>query len=609
MCVVILVCLAVESLSVSSLSPARVRDAVGVALLLRLPADPRCGHPTQSLAALVQGRDLGPEGCPGELVRGEWSAAVLGRVARDPRQPVAVRSDALEALLLAPRLLGNQAQGLPEALLSAPPSAPAMRRAAFDRIAASPEGAEWVERGRAIGVHGLGDRAAVRQFALGEPDVTEAAARALGATPPERLDPLLLADVFAGLGITPADLFKGVERHAAGQRPRGVLSTWDAAFWRHDCAQGCVPLLLDILAIEMRLRGEEPGEPQPVAPGADAAIDVMYAGSGERGDHVREELAAAAGWVRRVPAGRRAARLVSAVLHPGGAAPSPAELLAEEGDLHAVLLRAGGAPGTTALVARDLGLATGVPVKGWTRAVGVGLQVGGQILVLDRCAAPARVSSVGADWEPVPDLGFEALALVEGAAAALRDGEVGAARAAVDAARRSWAGAPGVDAVDAAVRAAGGSALEPPLLGPPPTPGPATRFVSRTAHPGGRAGRGAETDPRALARAALEEQVDQLVSVAHEPGALVRAAWWAAWADDGDLARRLLARRGMPSAEDAELWASAAVRIGEPGDRAPEVQARRGGCPRSMGAEPPPALFARAAAPARARSDVEGAPP
>jgi hypothetical protein len=543
----------------------RACERAALAVLERIPADPRCGHAVGELAALTQDMPLGPAACPAELVTGPRTAAIVERIVRDPRRSVEVRATALGALVGA----GVASPGLLEALITTPPVSPAMRRAAFRAVVSTPAGAAWAERGRDTAIHGLRDLAAGARFALGEPGATAEVVRALHATAPDRIDPALLAEVYAGLGTTPERIAEGVRRHAAGQMPLGFPPEWGDAFWRHGEEEGGVPLLLDLLAIEASRRGEEAAPPQPAVPAADTALDAIFVADGERGDHAREELGAVARWIGRVSEAQRVARLVAAVLNPDAEPLTAADAFAEAGDPHAVLVRGGGTPGATALVVEDLALATRVPVTLWVTDAGVGVQVGGHLYAVEGCAAAHPVDAPAADWREVPRGGVGALALTEAAARALREGDVESAREQIAAARTAWPTAREVDGVEAAILAAGTSAaLEPSASArsaggratgsraPPPVPvptfrdglvgfaGPDSLFVSRPpVATGGRKRRGApvtSAELRPARRAATLALARRIRGLAPDPADLARAAWWAAHAGDSELARYLL---------------------------------------------------------------------
>lgn len=546
--------------------------ATTLRVLASFPSDPRCGHPIGQLATLARGEGLPEEECLADLANTPFVRPLLVRLAKDARQPMPVRSSALAALTAG----GIAPAGLLEAFVVAPNPPPALRRAAWEVAARGPDDVAWLERADDVAVHGLYDRAAARRYAAGEPGAALDAARALAAAPRGAPDPVVLRDVYAGLGLEPAALAEGVRRHAEGQSPLGMPHEWASAFWRHGCEDACVPLLLELLAIEADRGGEEGEASAPPVPGADAALDALY-GDGERADHVREELAVVAAWIARGAESRRAERLVGAVLHPGAAAPDAAESLLEAGDPHAVLVRGGGTPGATALVAADLALATGVPLSAWVTDTGVALLVGGRMHRVDACSAAVEAGTAPAGtadpaWREVPATGLEALALVEGAARALREGDPEAAQGQVEAARRAWADAPGLGGVAAAVLAAGGAdaGLVPTAGGPggaaagaagapagagAPSgasawpeelvgvPGPGALFVSRPPWPPPRRGRRAAPAPaelRPVVRAALLDRLAQIRALTGDPEELVRAAWWAAHAGDAELARRLL---------------------------------------------------------------------
>ncbi|MES2642046.1 MAG: hypothetical protein V4850_21355 [Myxococcota bacterium] len=527
--------------------------ATTLRVLEMFPADPRCGHPLGQLAALAQGQGLPDEACLAELATTPFVRPLLVRLTKDAAQPMPVRSTALAALTG-----GRTAPlGLLESFVVAPPAPPALRRAAWEVATRGPDDQVWVDRGAGVAVHGLYDRAAARRFAEGEPGLALAAARALAASPRGAPDPVVLHDVYAGLGTDPAALAEGVRRHAAGQMPLGLPREWADAFWRHGCEDACVPLLLDLLAAEADRGGEEAARSAPAVPGADAAIDALYA-DGERADHVREELGAVAAWIARGSERRRAERLVAAVLHPAADAPDAAASLIEAGDLHAVLVRGGGTPGATVLVAADLALATRVPLSAWVTDTGVALLVGGTIHRVDACAAATTVSASDPGWRGVSAAAIEALALVEGAARALREGDLEAAHGQVEAARRAWADAPGLGGVAAAVLAAGGAPFSgaapdardgaptpalTPVLTPVLAPAPAATFVSRPTWPPPTRGRRAPAplaDERPAIRAALLARFEQIRALTADPEDLVRAAWWAAHTGDAELARLLL---------------------------------------------------------------------
>ncbi|MFN7146989.1 MAG: hypothetical protein ACK4YP_24665, partial [Myxococcota bacterium] len=146
--------------------------------LEHLPADNACGNTLGQLATLAQGGALGPEACRPELAETRFSAHLLARIARDPARPVQARASALAALLAA----HTGPPGLATALVAAPTTSPEMRRAAFAATAGAPDEAAWAERGAAVAVHGLYDRALARLFAAGEPGVTEAVRAVLAAS-------------------------------------------------------------------------------------------------------------------------------------------------------------------------------------------------------------------------------------------------------------------------------------------------------------------------------------------------------------------------------------------------------------------------------------------
>ncbi|MDP2308298.1 MAG: hypothetical protein Q8P18_19925 [Pseudomonadota bacterium] len=596
--------------------------AATLKLLAWAPADPRCGHPVGQLATLARGDGLPDEGCLGELATNRLARPLLVRLAKDSRQPMPVRSSALAALTAS----GTGPRGLLESFVFAPNPPPALRRAAWDVALrgrdepgldqAGLDEPGWVERGKAVAVHGLYDRAAAARYAAGEPGTALDAARALAASPRGAPDPAVLRDVYRGLGITHEQLAEGVRRHAAGQMPLGLPPEWADAFWRHGCEEACVPLLLDLLAAEADRGSEEAALSAPAVPGADAAIDALYA-DGERADHVREELAAVAGWIGRGGEARRAARLVAAVLHPAALAQDAAESLAEAGDPHAVLVRGGGTPGATALVAADLALATGVPLAAWVTDTGVALLVGGGLHRVDACAAATPLGAPDDSWRPVPATGIEALALVEGAARALREGDPEAASGQLEAARRAWADAPGLRGVAAAVIASGlpdtgGAGAAPPAgagltesavapAGLAGAPAPGVTFVSRPAWPPPRRGRrlvAPPADPRPAARAALVARLEQIRGLTTDPEELVRAAWWAAHAGDPELARRLLEAplhealvnealvKEAPSALARVLRGAVARGVGEPA-APPAAPDATPPCSAPFGADPP----------------------
>ncbi len=603
----------------SALLPPPGRNAAErglLALLEHLPADTRCGASVGRLAALAQGGWLPVDDCLPELAASPLRASLLAELARDPNRPVGARFSALSALLRA----HAGPPGLADALIGAPRTSPAMRRAAFS-AAVDEVGAPWAERGLAVAVHGLNDRGLAGLFALGEQAQALELAQALGASRWQAVDPAVLADVYEGLGTDRPTLEEAVVRHRRGQAPLGLPSAWWPAFWRHGCEEGCVPLLRALLAIEARAQGEGPdrgeasGEAPPTRPGADVALDVLYAEAGPSGDHVRRELAAVEGWIGQVSESRRTARLVAAVLHAEATPADPVAASVEWGDPHAVLTRGAGSPGATALVAADLALGAGVPLEAWVGDRGVALQVGGRAYAVEPCSAARVLPGWEDDWREVPLGGIDALALVEGAAQALLTGDFGAARSRIDAARASWPDAPGLGAVEAAALAFEGPpptvpvapavigrrgrrapavvAPEPPLVqvdGIVGIQAPESLLVSRPRLPARRGRRGEPApspDLRVEARAALRALRDRVLALAPEPADRVRAAWWAAAGGEPELARALWVAAGDPTGLPADLLVlrnAVARALGEPGTVPPE----EGGAARSAPARPEP---------------------
>lgn len=572
-------------LAAAVLEPPRI-GATTLLVLAQFTPDPRCGHPLGQLATLARGEGLPDEPCLAELATAPFVRPLLVRLVRDGSKPMPVRSTALAALTAGQRAPA----GLLESLVVAPSSPPALRRAAWDVATRGPDQTAWVERASSVAVHGLYDRAAARLYAEGA-GTALGAARALAARPSGAPDLRVLRDVYTGLGIQPEQLAEGVRRHAVGQMPLKMPRDWANAFWRHGCEDQCVPLVLELLAIEAQRGGEEASPGAAAAPHADAAIAVLYA-DGERADHVREELAVVARWITRGDEVRRADRLVAAVLHPGAAATTPAEALAEAGDPHAVLVRGAGTPGATALVAAELAHAARVPLAAWLTETGVALRVGTRgaselLHRVDPCSAVSTASVLDPRWRAVPEDGIEALALVEGAARALREGNLEAARRGVDAAGAAWAAAPGLGGVTAAVLAmetapiaasaeeradtaaqtlADAAAIWPEaVVG---VPGPGALFVSRPAWPPPKRGHRpvAAFDLRPAARGAVLERLAEIRALTEDPEDRVRAAWWAAHAGDSELARRLLVMptEGVRSALATVLWKAVARAVGEP---------------------------------------------
>ncbi len=563
-----------------------------LAVAERAPADPACAGRLGQLAALLGGVPLAEGPCDTPLAGSPLYAGALAHAVRDKDRALPVREAALRAL-------GSAAPpGLTQALVLGPATPPDLRRSAI-RVAmdaAAEAGArtaaDWVDRGGAAALHGLYDRALARRFADAEPDTTWAIWRALGASSPAAVDPAVRADAYVGLGIDAEELERGAARHAAGQLPLGLPTDWWPVFWWAGCTPDCMPLLRGVLAVEARRRGEaDPAAPATV-PGADAALDVLYAEDGATADHIREELAAVAAWLGAVSESRRAARLVGAVLHPRATPLDAVTASHEAGDPHAVLARGAGSPGATALVATDLALAARVPAAVWVTPAGVAVQVGGRVVEVETCEVPRAATRLPA-WREVPLGGVDALAFVEGAARSLRRGDVAGARRAIDAARTAWPDAPGLGPVDAAVLAREGAptaadatataGLPAPVAEPvrrrsrrraaaPPTPPAApgvapvlvggllglpagdALLVSRPFVPSGR--RGAPSPPRdgrVDARARLVAHVARVVALAPDAADRIRAAWWAAAGGHRDLARALLLEAGDPGALPSTL--------------------------------------------------------
>jgi hypothetical protein len=545
---------------------ARRVDSIVISVAERLTPAP-CGGGWGELAAVVQGVESS-RACLRALGAGRFWVGPLTRVALDSSRDDAIRLRAHVAL---------SSPGLSEALVLGPRITPTLRRAALEALLDDPSTDElWTERAADAGIHGIGDRAAAHRFAGGEPEATRDAAAALRADPHT---PELVADVYVGLGTTPGALDEAQARVERGLSPLGLPSTWDIPIRRATSRTG---LLLALLAAHEE--GAEPDAASPTVPAADAVIDAVYAGDGEEGDHLRAELARAARWITRVPAERRAHRLFAAANHPFAAIAEGAVAVRETGDPHAVLTRAAGSPGVSALVLADLGSATGVPVQIWMAGGEVAARVAGGVSPLGCYGTWAE------GGEALSPAAVEALALVEGVGFTLRRGDrIEEATEIAKAARERWPEAPGLDEAEAVIRALS--------VRPPPPPPPVRRGKRRPPAPApaptvqaGLWGFDATAfgSTALLRRAADREQRAHEAAIFAELPALdaaarARVAWWAASAGNTALARSLLA--GIPPLDgvDESVRRAALRALGEPAPAPAPAE----GCPTAFATYPP----------------------
>lgn len=591
---------------------APLRARIEARVLSRLPPAVSCEDPIGRLAALVQGV---PDACPEAVVSGPEVARLAAHVAQDRRRPMGTRGRALLALARSSWHRDELSRGL----LSAAATAPGMRRVVLAALATTPAGVAWIEEARAVALHDLYEEGTLRLFAEGEPGMLRAAAGALRAS---RRHPARSGapHVLRGLGLSREALASAVSRAHEGRAPTPLPDAWGPALRAHGCDEDCVPLLLAILEAEARATGEEPPPPGATLARHEGVLERLEPAEPDLAQHLRDEIGAVAASIARFTPEARPARLAAAFLHAQGAPAGPAEAPWEAGDLHAALARAAGTPGATALLLDEVAGSTGVPLTLWATPDGLGARVGDRTRLLAACRAARPSDGPDASWVAVPRGGAAALALGEAATRSLREGRGADAALQLEEARAAWAAAPGLLALDLAVRAWAGPAVtpgaEPPLVEGPHgvgRMGPGTIFVAMgppEAPPPPRRRRGRAKAPpppppdlRADRRAAEEALAERLRAEAPTPGALADAAYWAARAGHTDLARLLLPAPGTGS---ADVRAAAALLAGEPvGVEGPLSAEVAGG---AWEGPPPPCPPPWTAAPAPARPPASRSP-
>lgn len=507
---------------------------VGVLSLLRL-APVSCDHALGRWSALVRGVLPDDPICRKGLDQGPWGTRLLQALVEDVRWPSGARQTAMALL--------GPARAPMQRVLDDPRTPPNMR---LDALLAMQDGE--IEPDDVV--HGLYDFQSLILYQSGEANSLWPAWGALRELDPARRTPAH-ALALAGLGVTAAELERGRSRHLMGQNVLDVPAEWRDAFWKHDCAPDCTPLLLALMEAEARRLHEE-RPPVPSLPTGDGVIEGLYAADPIRGDHIRSELLGVAKALTERPRAQQADWLVGALL--------PAESYAA-GDLHDALAGLGGAPAVLGFGLEWLGGQLGLDVRLWATERGIAARVDAQFWQIDACAAPKRVIEHDDAWQPLPEGTAGALALLWAAQRALESGAWSTAQAQIEQAAQLWADAPGMAGATATMVAL--RALEAPAVLPTVhttadaqgVSGPDRLYVHRPPLPR----RPEPLDARAASRAAILEQASHIRARAGDARTLTLVAFWAARAGNADLARELL-----PGPQPGSLWPQVARWLGEP---------------------------------------------